>query len=326
MTSFRYFSLGRHAMKAALQLAGVKSGDVVMLPGFICRDLISSITTVGARTVFYDVDKKLNPLILDRSVLPRAIIAVNYFGFPQALEPFKAFSADTGAVVIEDNAHGFLSQDTHGSKLGQRTTLGMTSFRKTLHVLDGATLAITQSPDQIPDQIKIPEQIPYRTKANELRTDLARALTAIERKTGIPTLHMAQTGSRFARVVRKGSALPVSDQSSEYQIPGLANPSQSSIKRMLAVDAEAEVERRRSLYSKLLPEVIGLGVQPIFDALPIGTCPYGLAVYASPKLKRGLAQLSRRYRVTLMTWPELPQEIAQSAPDHYRQVWLINFR
>jgi len=309
-------------------------GLSMSISGFICRDLISSITSVGAQTVFYDVDKKLNPLILDRSVLPRAIIAVNYFGFPQALEPFKAFSADTGAVVIEDNAHGFLSQDTHGSKLGQRTTLGMTSFRKTLHVLDGATLAITQSPDQIPGQIlgqilgqiKIPEQIPYRTKANELRTDLARALTAIERKTGIPTLHMAQTGSRFARVVRKGSALPISDQSSEYQIPGLANPSQSSIKRMLAVDVEAEVERRRSLYSKLLPEVIGLGVQPIFDALPIGTCPYGLAVYASPKLKRDLAQLSRRYRVTLMTWPDLPQEIAQFAPDHYRQVWLINFR
>ena len=326
MISFRYFSLGRHAMKVALQLAGVKSGDVVMLPGFICRDLISSITTLGARTVFYDVDKKLNPITLDRSVLPRAIIAVNYFGFPQALEPFKAFSADTGAIIIEDNAHGFLSQDTQGSKLGQRTAFGMTSFRKTLHVLDGATLAITQSTNQSTGQIKIPEQIPYQTKTNGLRTDLTRAFTAIERKTGIPTLHLAQAGSRFIRVVRKGSALPISDQSSEYQIPGIANPNQSSIKRMLAVDAEAEIERRRSLYSKLLPEVIGCGVEPIFDALPIGTCPYGLAFYASPKFKRGLAQLSRRYCVTLMSWPDLPQEIAQSAPDHYRQVRLINFR
>lgn len=320
MTDLRYFSLGRHAMKVALELAGVKTGDLVMLPSFICRDLLSSIKSLGALPVFYEVDINLNPVMLDSSRHPRAIIAVNYFGFAQNLEPFEKFSAETGAIVIEDNAHGFLSRDSKNSKLGQRTSLGITSFRKTLHVVDGATLAISLVSSEIP------KQIDYLNSSSGLRTNFLHLLLRLERKTGVQMVGIAQSLSRLIRFVRTGSSLPTSDEEIEITIPGNANPHAISVSRMIETNEDLEVERRRSLYKQLLPEVLKLNLKPIFENLPAGTSPYGLPLYAPPHLKRNLSKLARRYRVTLMTWPDLPQEILPTAREHYKQVWLLNFR
>ena len=320
MTTLRHFSLGRHAMKVALQLAEVTTGDAVMVPGFICRDLLAAIRSLGAVPVFYEVDTDLQPKILDRSVNPRAIIVVNYFGFAQDLEPFIAFGSATGAIVIEDNAHGFLSRDSKNQILGQRTTLGITSFRKTLHVVDGATLSASIQ------ESKLPPQLESIDTPNGLRTDASRILARIQQVTKIPIISFAQTASRLIRYIRTGSKFPATDADVETRIPGAANPHTSSVKQMLELDQAKEISRRRSLFEKLLPEVIKLGIKPIFESLPNGTCPYGLPVYASPEFSRTLSKLARRYRVTLMTWPELPQDILPTAPEHYRQVQLLNFR
>ena len=320
MTTLRHFSLGRHAMKVALQLAEVKTGDSVMVPGFICRDLLAAINSLGAVPVFYEVDINLQPKNLDQSVHPRAIIAVNYFGFAQDLAPFIAFGSATGAIVIEDNAHGFLSRDSENQILGQRTTLGITSFRKTLHVADGATLSSAVQED------KLPAQLPYIDGPNDLRTGASKILAHLQQITKIPIIGFAQTASRLIRYIRTGSKFPTTDADVETKIPGAANPHTSSVKQMLELDQAKEISRRRILFEELLPEVIKLGIEPIFKSLPNGTCPYGLPVYASPEFSKALSKLARRYRVTLMTWPELPQDISPTAPEHYQQVQLLNFR
>ena len=65
MTTQRYFSLGRFAMRDALRYAEVKPGDIVLLPSFICRDLLSAVAELGAKTHFYNVDQALRPIHLD---------------------------------------------------------------------------------------------------------------------------------------------------------------------------------------------------------------------------------------------------------------------
>ena len=127
----RYFAYARHALVEALRLSGCGSGDRVLVPEFICRDVLGSIHSLGAEPVFYEVTPTLAPRDLDQAQPAKAVLAVNYFGFPQDLEPFGLYSQRTGAVVIEDNAHGFLSKTEDGQLLGTRTDLGIVSIRKT---------------------------------------------------------------------------------------------------------------------------------------------------------------------------------------------------
>ena len=143
------FIINTYLDKSKIQGVGVfskenvKKGDKILLPSFICRDVLSSINVLEAEAIFYDVDSKLEPL-KSLKYLPesKAIISVNYFGFPQDLTPFNNYCNRTGSVLIEDNAHGLFSRDKNGHFLGARGDIGIFSLRKTLPLLNGAALVV----------------------------------------------------------------------------------------------------------------------------------------------------------------------------------------
>ncbi len=86
----------------------------------------------------------------------KAVLAVNYFGFAQDLAPFREYCSRTGATLIEDNAHGFLSKDTSGVLLGTRADLGITSIRKTFRLVNGAALYFSgaEYSDSVSEQLE----------------------------------------------------------------------------------------------------------------------------------------------------------------------------
>ena len=100
MTAIRYFSLARHALVEALRVINIQPGDAVAIPALICRDVLGSLATVGARPVFYHVDEMLKPMDFPYDSGVCAIIAVNYFGFAQNLDPFKHFCASTSLTLL----------------------------------------------------------------------------------------------------------------------------------------------------------------------------------------------------------------------------------
>ena len=320
MTTTRYFSLGRHAIKDALRYAGVDSGDYVLLPSFICRDLLSSVAELGAKTVFYEVDTALKPVRLDPKIGAKVIVAVNYFGFAQNLEPYNEYCKQTGAIIVEDNAHGFLSRDENNNLLGTRTKFGITSFRKSLRVQDGAILT-TSLNDQ-----EIDKQLDYIDSPVSKRNSLLRLLSSVESRTNIPAVAIGQSISRAIRFLRTGSGLPKTDPNAETTIPGLANPHLQSVTTLEALDGAREVSRRRNLYQTLKSQVVATGATLIFADLPENTCPYGLPVYANEESRRNLAKVARQNRVTLMNWPDLPNSVIVTAPGFYKRVWLLNFQ
>lgn len=131
IADIRYFSLARHALIEALRVAGVGHGDKVLLPEFLCRDLLASISALGATACWYPIGLDLSPST-PPSTWPDAkvVLAVNYFGFPQKLDVFHQYAANSGAIIIEDNAHGFLSRDENGRWLGARTRLEFLVFER----------------------------------------------------------------------------------------------------------------------------------------------------------------------------------------------------
>ena len=306
-------------MKQALIACGVGENGSVMLPSFICRDVLAAINELGAKATFYDVNKKLEPIGLDGAPTSKAIIAVNYFGFPQSLEPFEKYSINSGAKIIEDNAHGFLSRDTDNQLLGQRTEYGITSFRKSVRTSDGAMLTTSHNDTEIAPQID------FQNSAVSFRDTALSLFAKIERSTNVPVLKLTQSAVKKVRQMKTGSAMPKVDSSVEKVIPGMPNPNRSSVTKMLAVNETNEVARRRNLYNEILPVIVKLGLQPVFSTLESGTSPYGFPVYAAHDSQKQLAKLARKHRVTLMTWPDLPISVLPTAPEYYKQIWLLNF-
>ena len=82
MTNRLFYAYARHALVTALRMARVTTGSTVLIPHFICRDVLASISAVGAKPVFYDIDDDLQ--VSQNTMLPSAAaaLAVNYFGFP----------------------------------------------------------------------------------------------------------------------------------------------------------------------------------------------------------------------------------------------------
>lgn len=320
MTETRYFSLARHALAEALLAIGIRSGDRVALPEFICRDLLSSIHHLGAQVIYYPVDESLMPVRFPTEMGIKAIIAVNYFGFAQQLEPFFEYCRDSSAVLIEDNAHGFLSSDENGTMLGTRAPFGITSIRKTIRIADGASLSIND--EMYIDRVS--PQLPSKSH-NELRSSIIRIFSTMDKRLHLPILRIMRTLARQSRKIKTGTALPVSNPGSEFEPLSISAPYKSSLRVLARLNTEKEHARRRHLYKELEIALRNLPLRPVYPSLPAGTIPYGYPFFSDDKTAKLAGKITQKFGVEIIKWPDLPSAIEHGAPLHYKNVWLVNF-
>lgn len=318
----RTFSYGRSALLAALRLCDLRAGDAVLVPGYICQEVLAPVAASGARALFYGVNEALEPAHAWRDwPAARAVVAVNYFGFPQNLAPFRQYCTHHGAVLIEDNAHGWLGRDAEGAWLGLRGDLGIFSMRKTLRLIDGAALAVVRADLAA----HAPLQWPPRHAIMPLTQRVERWLA--ELPSPLPLL-WARTMRREWRQWRSGSALPRAGAWAETDMPSEAAPHAGLQAALDGFDAATEVLRRRALYEEVHARLAPFGVTPMWREAPAGTAPYGYAFRAAALAgheKTALVQAMRRMGLDVFLWPALPSAIAPAAPMHYSNTWLVNF-
>jgi hypothetical protein len=287
----------------------------------ICKDVVASIHTVKAIPVFYQVDKQLAPINLHADESIKAIIAVNYFGFAQNMGDFNRESQRFGAVLIEDNAHGFLSSDTSNSPLGTRGDLGIISIRKSLRIPDGAQLLVN-------NQLllkNIPQQIPYVRSPLGLRFTAQRLALEVQRTTRLPLLEWARYVVRRIRLISTGSALPISPPSAEFESITPTGPRDSSMSSLQSLDIAHEINRRKTLYQTVASLSLNCDIQPVFESLPANCVPYGFPFYADSVAAASVSKSVKKLGIEVINWPDLPASVAKNAPIHYRQLWLVNF-
>lgn len=317
----RYFSLGRHALAAGLRALGIGDGQSVLLPEYICRDLLAAVHAVGAKTVFYPVGRDLCPeFSQDTWPHAAAVLAVGYFGFPQPLEAFQSYCARTGAALIEDNAHGFLSRDESGRWLGLRGDLGIFSLRKTFLLPNGAALVIND--DESIKRLEAQSEFSGAGQATALRVK-----RALRRLPGIgPWVTAGATRlARDLRQLRTGYAIAPPAADAESCIPGGAEPYGGLPEDLGRCDFIDEIARRRMLYSEFAALFGDWNIEPVFAVLPTETCPYGFPFRADESVALRVRQIAERRGLDAFRWPDLPDAVAASAPEHYRQTWLVNF-
>jgi hypothetical protein len=317
----RLFSLARHALNEAIKVIGAGKGDAILIPEYICRDIIASFRKSNVEVLYYKVDLSLIPLDPpDKWPRAKVVLAVNYFGFPQNLNPFNIYSKLTGAVIIEDNAHGYLSKDSAGEWLGLRTQIGVFSLRKTFCLLDGAALVVNEEILQ-PNLVN---QLPYSgqgfSKMIELKSKI-KQLPII----GIYLLRFLLFLRRSIRKIRTGYSLPISVDMDQYVIPYQPNPFKSLLSRLegIAKCEDKEVARRRALYRKISYMIDPHNMSPIFTELPKGVAPYGFPFRASKFNAIIFRNRIKSLGLDIVKWPDLPNGI--SSQKHYTNVWVVNF-
>ncbi|MBI4375858.1 MAG: DegT/DnrJ/EryC1/StrS family aminotransferase [Elusimicrobia bacterium] len=304
----RHYSLGRWALLEALKIAGVGAGDAVLLPGFICREALFPLDILGARPLFYELGPGLDPRIEPDQLPPaKAVIAVNFFGFPQDLSLFERYCRRHGALLIEDNAHGLFSRDESGRLLGTRAPLGVLSPRKTLPLPDGGALLVNdarlaeRSPRALP---------PAAGRGPSRRSLLRRAAPWLGARAMAYCLGAARSWRAAAR--------------ERTQPPGSPNPCPELLAPLSMPSPDYEARRRRALYLRC-ESLIGHWVKPVFPALPASVVPYLFAYRADPEPARRAESLLMSEGLWSLPWPGLPESVSSTAPGHYRNVRGVHF-
>ncbi len=321
-STVRIFSLARFALLEGLRTLGLKAGDCVLVPAFICRDLLAAIHAVGAVPAFFHVNERLEPVDSPVSWPScAAVLAVNYFGFPQDLEPFRAYCERTGAALIEDNAHGYLSADAGGVELGGRGDLGLLSMRKTHLLPNGAALLVNRA-SVMP---ALTNQLPFVDGALPTAFRVKRLLSEMQRNFDIPALAWMQDLVRVIRYLRTGHAITPLAEENEFELPGDPRPHSYLIQALSVFDSVAEGKRRIELYRQFQQTFATHPIRPVFPTLPQNTVPYGFPFLATGADAAMVAKVARSVGLDCVRWPDLPKAIAADAPAHYRSLWMINF-
>ena len=317
----RYYSLARHALIEALRLAGVREGSLVLLPEYLCRDLLAPLHLLGAVPCWYPVAPDMTPATAPAAwPLADVVLAVNFFGFPQDLAPFLAYAERTSAFVIEDNAHGYLSCDQGGQWLGCRTGLGVFSLRKTLRIPDGAALWVGAS--------YAARELPAQSAFDGAGVNPAQLTKARLRRLPVVGELVYRLSTWLARALRKwrtGSDIPAVYPASEQVLPAAANPWAGLLPALAECAVMTEIERRRAAYVRCAAVGEQVDALPVFPALPKNCAPYAYAFRGDSAALAGMQAHAACHGFDLVSWPDLPTEIVDQAPTHYRNVFLVNF-
>ena len=315
-----YFAYARQAFINGLRQLGVKPGSSILFPEFICRDLLSVANELNASIFFYPVNETFQPA-LDPSSWPKAdvVLAVNYFGFAQPLEPFREFCQRTGALLVEDNAHGFLSKSSEFEWLGTRADIGIFSFRKTLPMGTGAGLyfksvtpAIQQPKSSIPFKSSISQAIKNSLAQTVCRIPLAAKALVGVLQSGSPGL----TGDWMTDSIICENFIPQGNISNT-ELPEL----------LQSVDFREEIKRRRLLYERLTEAADRHNeIRIVMGPLDAHTCPY-MFVFTSKNQKSllGFIDYTLGQGLRFIRWPDLPLAVRGNCPDFYKNIWAVPF-
>lgn len=130
-----------HALEMSALLLNIRAGDEVIVPSFTFVSTVNAFVLRGARPVFADIRSdtlNLDEAGLQRLITPltKAIVPVHYAGVGCEMEAIVQAASRHSLTVVEDNAHGTLSQ-YRDKYLGTFGALATLSFHETKNFICG---------------------------------------------------------------------------------------------------------------------------------------------------------------------------------------------
>lgn len=252
-----HLSTGRDALKYIIQHLHLSSADQVLLPAYLCPEVLAPFIAAGIPYAFYRVTEHLQCDVQDikKSLTPQTkmVLLIHYFGFPQPVQEVKKH-LPKNILLVEDCVHGFLSE-LHQRPLGSFGDISFTSYRKYLPLPDGSQIEFYQESNQV---VSKRTAIMYPS----LRTILLL----------LKGLHQ-----QFSWLV-PNSFFYRSFKYADQFISTRQKPARMSFlsKRLLpTIDLPQVVAARRKNYAYLLAHLNNKKIKALFPALSPGVCPLG---------------------------------------------------
>ena len=130
---------GTDALTLALMVFDIKPGDAVFCPTFTFFSTAETIAFEGATPIFVDSDeytfnicpidleKRIEKVLAEGKLKPKAIIAVDLFGLPADYPALRKIADKYDLKIIEDAAQGF-GGEINGKRAGSFGDIATTSF------------------------------------------------------------------------------------------------------------------------------------------------------------------------------------------------------
>ena len=151
-------SSGTAALHLLLLAHGIKEGDEVITTPFTFAASANAALFVGARPVFVDVEPEtgcLDPNLVEAAITSRtrAIVPVDLYGHPAAIDELKSIATRHGLILIEDacQAHGAM---INGRKTGALGVDAAFSFYPTKNMTTGEGGMVTTDDDEFAARLR----------------------------------------------------------------------------------------------------------------------------------------------------------------------------
>ncbi|MFH1674129.1 MAG: DegT/DnrJ/EryC1/StrS aminotransferase family protein [Pseudomonadota bacterium] len=171
---------GTAALHLALIALGVKTGDEVILPGYLCVAPLNAVRYVEATPVFSDIDpgtgnidaKRAQAVVSEKT---KAIIVPHMLGQPAQMEGF----GDLRIPIIEDCAQS-IGARYKGKRVGSFGEVAICSFYATKVITTGEGGMVLSDNKELLETVRdlrdYDEKISYMTRYNYKMTDMQAAL------------------------------------------------------------------------------------------------------------------------------------------------------
>jgi dTDP-4-amino-4,6-dideoxygalactose transaminase len=257
-----FLSSGRGALGLLAKTLRLNKDDEVLLPSYLCKEIITPFSNELFKIKFYKINEALDVDVYDIMKKigknTRALLFINYFGFPQRMMQEIKDLCEGKIVLIEDLVQSFLTQSDEKA-LGFIGDVTISSYRKWIPIPDGALLGVNNSLLHIALEQVLPYKKLYvETRLHGLELKGEYLIQAKTSKKGFRKL--------FASAEKTLDSTPV--EMSDY-----------SRKMLSKFDFKAIIDKRRENFQYLLSSLRDLrSAKPLYRKLPTGVCPLGFPI------------------------------------------------
>jgi perosamine synthetase len=311
------FAYARTAVKYGLISLGIKSGDTLLIPEFICESVLTPLEELGIKPLYYSVNSMLEPDfdLLEKNITnsTKGLLIVHYFGQPQPVAKCIEFCRKHSIFLIEDNAHGF-GGTLNGQMLGTFGAIGVCSLRKNFPVINGAYLYIPNNGNL---DLPVLQQQPYGSST--IKHYLKYILQFIP-----PVHELLKYRKHIQEYRRRLGPPPPYDSQESFRNPPLQNDygmDESAEEFMQRQDIDRIRNKRQQIYHIWQQWAEKQELTPVFPKLSPGAMPLAFPAFTnSGTSSRSWFERGHRAGVDIYSWPTLPTAIVKQNGEAMR-IW-----